>query len=156
MSQGIEGTATFINKGGTSQQCRIRFPRYITPTNTLVVYNHDLSEAKLILISLSDRKYSSENILMFDILPQKKKAGSPLVFVTDKRIMLLKNKSTIKFNIKLIKIQNVQLFSNKDGKYMVEIISTKGQKQKLESVDYPTIAKCTSFLPVVVTKDEEL
>ena len=93
--QGIEGTVTFIGKGGISQRGRIRFPRYITPTNVLIAYDVSLSEAKLIINLLYSEKYVSENILLFEVLKKEEGKKEPMVIITERRFLLLNHNKKI-------------------------------------------------------------
>ncbi len=147
ITQGIEGTVIKIGKGGISQQGRIRFPRYITPENIVVAYDDSLSEARLILNSINEKKYSGENILLFEVLPQKIAGKEPMVIITEKRLLVLARDKTVMMKAKHTQISHGQLFAEKDGRYVLQIVTKGGRKIGFESINYPIMAKCASYFP---------
>eukprot|EP00826_Nyctotherus_ovalis_P051868 TRINITY_DN650_c0_g1_i1.p1 TRINITY_DN650_c0_g1~~TRINITY_DN650_c0_g1_i1.p1 ORF type:complete len:240 (+),score=65.50 TRINITY_DN650_c0_g1_i1:333-1052(+) len=145
--QGIEGTVVTLGKGGVSQQGRIRFPRYITPTNVLVAYDESLSEAKLLLYILFADKYATENILLFEVLKGKDKNKEPMIIITENRFLLMSHKKKLKKEISHAEIKYAQLYSEKNGRFVLQVVLRNGKKVGLSSTSFQIIAKCTSYFP---------
>lgn len=146
--QGIEGTVTTIGKGGISHQGRIRFPRYITPRNVLVAYDESLSEAKLIINMLFSDRYAAEDILLFEVLRKKGEKKEPMVIVTEKRFLVLSYEKKLVHKASHAKVKYAQLYSSdKDGRYVAQIVLKNGKLFFIDSVNYQIIATCISFLP---------
>ena len=145
--QGIESTVNKIGKGGTSQKGRIRFPRYITPTNVLVAYDESLSEAKLILHFLFPEKYEAENILLFEVLKNKEGKNEPMIIITENRFLLMTYSMKLTKEVRHNEVKYAQLYSDNDQKYVLQVVLKDGKKAGFESANYQIIAKCTSYFP---------
>ena len=148
ITQGIEGTVTKIGKGGVPQMGRIRYPRYITPANVLVTYDEELSEAKLLLDNMEGQRYAGENILLFALVHQKK-GGKELRFIviTEKRLLVLDSNKSVVTRVLHVAIAHAQLFDEKDGRYILQIVRKDGAKLSFVGTEYPIMAKCASYFP---------
>eukprot|EP00831_Metopus_contortus_P050695 TRINITY_DN425_c0_g1_i1.p1 TRINITY_DN425_c0_g1~~TRINITY_DN425_c0_g1_i1.p1 ORF type:complete len:232 (-),score=36.76 TRINITY_DN425_c0_g1_i1:107-802(-) len=148
VTQGLEGTVVKIGKGGVAQQGRIRFPRYFTPLSILVPYNEALSEGKLMLTNAEEGKYSSEHLLLFDILPMKVgEKTSPFIVITELHILLFKDPKTLSNKTLHSNIKTATMFNEKGGRYVIQILLKNGKKIGLQSFDYSVMTRVLSFMP---------
>jgi len=146
--QGIEGTVVTIGKGGTSHRGRIRFPRYITPRNVLVMYDESLSEAKLIINILFHEKYAAEDILLFEVLKTKSGQKEPMIIITEKRLLVLSHEKRVLNKTLHSNIEYAQLYPLDDqGRYVAQIVLKNGKPFTINSINYQLMSICMSFLP---------
>ncbi len=147
-TQGIEQTVTFIGKGCVPQMGRIRYPRYITPASIVVTYNEELSEARLLLDTVEKQKYAGENILVFELVHQKKEGKDlRLVVITEKRLLVLNGEKRVVMRASHAAIAHRQLFTESDGRYVLQIVMKGGSKLGFAGVEYSAMSKCASYLP---------
>jgi len=125
ITQGIEGS--IVGEGGVSQQGRMRFPRYITAANVIVPYNKSLSEARLILNTIDEKKYSAENIVFFELLANEKEKDLSMVIITEKRVLVLSHDKKVIMEALNSDINYARLTSKNDTHRLTFFLRNKDQ-----------------------------